>query len=86
MLTASLNTYCEPRFVSLNCATLDRMATEDMAWNRAPLYLRKPGYFQGKDALLVRRKGSLEPVALSDLTGPELDRLLTVPAFVAGAM
>ena len=86
MISSPLPTYCDPAKLNNTLAMLDRWNAEQVAWNRAPLYMRRPGYFSGIDAVLINRKGSLEPVALSDLTGPELDRLLTVPAFVAGAM
>ena len=86
MLTASPNTYCDPVKLAINLAKLDRFNAEQVAWDRAPEYLRKRGYQQGVDALLVYRKGEMVPVVLSELTDPELDRLLTVPAFVAGGM
>jgi hypothetical protein len=85
MLTASPNTYCDPAKLNNTLAMLDRWNAEQVAWNRCPAYMRKPGYKQGIDAVLINRKGSLEPVALSDLTGPELDRLLTVPALTGRA-
>jgi hypothetical protein len=86
IMLASFNThdYCNPKILAKNRMLMGRWDSEQLAWSRTPLYMRRPGYFSGIDAVLINRKGSLEPVALSDLTGPELDRLLTVPAFVAG--
>ena len=80
MLTASPSTYCGPTIVNRTLALLDRMAAEDLAWLRTPRCMRRPGYFSGHDAVLVSRRGVIEPVALCDLTSAELDALLSVPA------
>jgi hypothetical protein len=85
MISSALSNHCDPKIYGRSRVVLDRLATEDLAWNRTPAYMRRPGYFSGIDAVLINRKGSLEPVALSDLTGPELDRLLTVPALTGRA-
>lgn len=82
-MLASSSTYCDPAKLATTLAMLDRWNAEQVAYNRAPAYMRKPGYFHGVDAVVIVRKGELEPVALSDLTGPELDHLLTVPALTA---
>ncbi len=85
-MLSSLTTqhFCNPKILAKNRVLMDRIDAELCAWNRTPHYMRRPGYFAGVDAVVIYRKGELQPVAMSDLTALELDRLLTVPAFAAG--
>jgi hypothetical protein len=86
-MLASFNThdYCNPKILAKNRVYMDRWDTERAAWNRAPEYLRKRGYQQGVDALLVYRKGEMVPVVLPELTALEIDKLLALPALTGRA-
>lgn len=70
--------HCDPAIVTRTLAMLDRMAAEDMAWNRTPPCMRR--WREGFAAVVIARRGITEAVKLGDLTSRELDALLSVPA------
>ncbi len=66
--------YCEIK-VSRAKARHDWLSSIEMLRHRVRVYP-----YEGHDAVTIIRNGVAEPVALLDLTRPEIDRLLSVPA------